>query len=154
MAGYKGYSMSNNAVSAYESGEKPYSRWTKADILEELDAAVLAGMLPFEALETADRMKAADLKSIVLQRSSWHHTSKFYNRTNFYTVDPDRMKGYLEEHEAKNHPVSARCRVCIGKTENGDCVYEYRVLRGYETSLGFTHGGHTYLKCLNEYELI
>lgn len=25
MAGYKGYSMSNNAISAYESGENPFS---------------------------------------------------------------------------------------------------------------------------------
>lgn len=29
MAGYSGYSMSNNAVDAYESGEKPRSKWTK-----------------------------------------------------------------------------------------------------------------------------
>lgn len=34
MAGYSGYSMSNNAVAAYENGEKPLSKWKKADILE------------------------------------------------------------------------------------------------------------------------
>lgn len=33
MAGYSGWSMSNNAVTAYEDGEKPLSRWTKVDIL-------------------------------------------------------------------------------------------------------------------------
>ena len=33
MAGYKGFSMSNNAVAAYESGEKPISKWTKREIL-------------------------------------------------------------------------------------------------------------------------
>lgn len=32
MAGYNGFSMSNNAVAAYEDGEKPLSKWTKADI--------------------------------------------------------------------------------------------------------------------------
>lgn len=29
MAGYNGYSMSNNAVAAYENGEKPLSKWKK-----------------------------------------------------------------------------------------------------------------------------
>lgn len=28
MAGYKGWAMSNNAVAAYENGEKPLSKWT------------------------------------------------------------------------------------------------------------------------------
>jgi len=87
MAGYKGYSMSNNAVSAYENGEKPLSKWTKTAIMDELDAAYLAGELPLSALETADGMKADELKAAVLRRSSWHHTSKFYNRTVFYSVD-------------------------------------------------------------------
>lgn len=27
MAGYQGYSMSNNAVQAYKHGEKPRSKW-------------------------------------------------------------------------------------------------------------------------------
>lgn len=34
MAGYHGYSMSNNAVSAYADGEMPLSKWTKAEILD------------------------------------------------------------------------------------------------------------------------
>ena len=32
MAGYCGYSMSNNAVDAYNNGEKPISKWKKQDI--------------------------------------------------------------------------------------------------------------------------
>lgn len=31
--GYSGYSMSNNAVAAYEDGEKPLSKWSKSDII-------------------------------------------------------------------------------------------------------------------------
>lgn len=31
--GYRGYSMSNNAVAAYEDGEKPLSKWSKSDII-------------------------------------------------------------------------------------------------------------------------
>lgn len=34
MAGYYGYSMSNNAVEAYKSGEKPFSKWTKTEIIK------------------------------------------------------------------------------------------------------------------------
>lgn len=37
MAGYNGFSMSNNAVAAYEDGEKPLSKWTKADIFEIIE---------------------------------------------------------------------------------------------------------------------
>lgn len=34
--GYDGYSMSNNARSAYDDGERPLSKWTKAAIMSEI----------------------------------------------------------------------------------------------------------------------
>lgn len=37
MAGYNGYSMSNNAVAAYEDGEMPLSKWSKTAILEVIE---------------------------------------------------------------------------------------------------------------------
>ena len=37
MAGYNGWSMSNNAVMAYKDGEKPLSKWTKKDILDAIE---------------------------------------------------------------------------------------------------------------------
>ena len=46
MAGYNGWSMSNNAVAAYEDGEKPLSKWTKADIfdaIKEQEKTTLSG---------------------------------------------------------------------------------------------------------------
>lgn len=91
MAGYDGYSMSNNAREAYESGEKPMSKWTKTAIMDELDKAYCAGDLPLEALETADGMKASDLKDAVLVYASWHHTSAKYNKTAFYRVEPEKL---------------------------------------------------------------
>lgn len=36
MAGYYNYSMSNNAKDAYSSGEMPYSKWTKSEMLNRL----------------------------------------------------------------------------------------------------------------------
>lgn len=81
MAGYMGFSMSNNAFDAYMNGEKPMSRWKKQDILDELE-----GNVPENVLEVAKKMKADDLRNACLVRTSWHHTSEYYNRTDFYSV--------------------------------------------------------------------
>lgn len=39
-SGYNGYSMSNRAVAAYESGENPLSKWTKKDLLSHMNIMV------------------------------------------------------------------------------------------------------------------
>lgn len=36
--GYRGYSMSNNAVDAYNDGEMPLSKWTKRELLDAIEA--------------------------------------------------------------------------------------------------------------------
>lgn len=81
MAGYSGYSMSNNAVDAYECGKRPLSKWTKASILE-----MLAENNGEEFAEAAKPYKAKLLKEALLVTHEWHHTSSRYNRTNFYEV--------------------------------------------------------------------
>jgi len=88
MAGYDGFSMSNNARLAYEAGEKPKSKWTKDAIILELKRA---GVDPVQ-IAVVRRFPASVLKEIGLSRSSWHHTSSRYNRTDFYTVDVDRLE--------------------------------------------------------------
>ena len=102
MAGYKGYSMSNNAVEAYESGEKPMSKWTREAIIGEIEA--MTGESE-EAVKTALKpYTAAELRNRLLGYSSWHHTSCRYNRTNFYVVEDletlqaikDRLSGEEE----------------------------------------------------------
>ena len=80
MAGYKGYSMSNNAVAAYDDGEKPLSKWTKSEIIDELE------ILNDDVSAGLKKMTGAQVKSEFLEKSSWHHTSKMYNRTNFYSI--------------------------------------------------------------------
>jgi len=80
MAGYKGHSMSNNAVDAYTSGEKPYSKWNKANILEWLNEDFTE-----EQVKKLEAMPLDILKGLLVQ-SSWHHTSKHYNETDFYSV--------------------------------------------------------------------
>jgi hypothetical protein len=84
MAGYKGYSMSNNAAAAYEDGEKPLSAWTKAEILAAIESADLDRKFDLEKLM---RLTVGELRLHGLYKSSWHHTSSRYNRTNFHSLD-------------------------------------------------------------------
>ena len=97
MAGYQNYSMSNNAVDAYENGEKPLSKWTKQDILDEMRQIGYSA----EMLEKAKSTNVSNLKSAMMRRSSWHHTSCKYNRTNFYSVDSDKTLNDLDFKEIK-----------------------------------------------------
>ena len=79
MAGYKDdYSMSNNAADAYEAGEKPLSKWTKKNILAIVGQEVINRNPELKALNLKE------LRAIFLTQDGWHHTSKFYNETNFY----------------------------------------------------------------------
>lgn len=117
MAGYSGYSMSNNAVDAYESGEKPRSKWTKAAILNAIEAEVLNGTLSLQCnIEKLKQAPLSFLRTKVLQYASWHHTSKYFNGTDFYSLDTDylasltdkRSNEYVErcrkeQSQAKNH---------------------------------------------------
>lgn len=102
MAGYAGFSMSNNAVAAYADGEMPLSKWTKAAILEAVQTAVDEGdaVINFD-LDLLKKVKVAELKEFLLYKSSWHHTSSRYNRTDFYSLDVDRLEELTVEDVLK-----------------------------------------------------
>lgn len=89
MAGYNGYSMSNNAVAAYASGEKPLTKWTKSVILEEIEENT---NISEEKFATLGKMTSKELKDAFLFASSWHHTSKFYNCTDFFSLDFEKIE--------------------------------------------------------------
>ena len=90
MAGYDGYSMSNNARLAYQSGERPLSKWNKDAFLEEV--ADLEG----EIYEKVKNTPLYILKEFLCY-SSWHHTSKHYNITNFYSFNLESFVSATEE---------------------------------------------------------
>lgn len=90
MSGYNGYSMSNNAVLAYHSGQRPKSKWTKSDILAQLTS------LGYDTTN-AKKLTVAEMKSLFLSWASWHHTSSMYNCTDFYKVS---VNGVTDEHIA------------------------------------------------------
>ena len=94
MAGYSGWSMSNNAVDAYDEGERPLSKWTKAEILYEIKEQEVELQCSMEKLR---KIPLKVLKDTCLKCSSWHHTSKYYNETDFYALDIDALEELTNE---------------------------------------------------------
>ena len=91
MAGYHNYSMSNNAVSAYESGEKPLSKWTKAEMVKQAIPYLTCDVSLFK------RLTVKEMRRVALCESSWHHTSSWYNKTSFYSIDDDYLSIITDE---------------------------------------------------------
>lgn len=93
-SGYHGFSMSNRAIDAYENGEMPLSKWTKEQILNAIDNYKKESDDPtvhlfYSVFYELAKVKASVLKAHLLLKSSWHHTSKFCNCTDFYSIDFD-----------------------------------------------------------------
>ena len=75
MAGYNyRRGMSNNAVDAYRHNIKPISRFTAQD-LREADIHISLGFARWLA-------KKKHWKPV-----AWHHSSKYYNKVNFYSLE-------------------------------------------------------------------
>lgn len=88
-SGYVGWSMSRRAAEAYESGEMPKSKWTKKAIIGAVRAACDELDLMYDP--HIERLRKDELFGQFLYASSWHHTSKFFNATDFYAVDEDAV---------------------------------------------------------------
>lgn len=92
--GYRGCSMSTRAVIAYESGERPKSKWTKAAMLEAIEDYCDEHGIEFD--ETRFRLTKSELFDRFFEWKSWHHTGKYANVTDFYGVDEDAVATALE----------------------------------------------------------
>lgn len=78
MAGYADdWSMSNNAIDAYDRGLRPRSKWSKADILNALPAEACTYL-------KLNEYPLEFLREYFLYPEEWHHTSKLYNKTEFF----------------------------------------------------------------------
>ena len=100
--GYDGWSMSNNARDAYERGEKPLSKWRKADILDELKK------IAPDKVSMVEKYNLETLKKYLLTRSAWHHTSMYYNETDFYSLDESYIEDFSADDVKKWVPVVAK----------------------------------------------
>ena len=102
--------MSNNAVSAYENGRMPISKWSKNLILEKISE-----FYP-EVLELASKEHIDKLREIFLYKSEYHHTSKYYNVTDFYAFDEELdMNDILDELNQKYYVWDRMTRETLGK---------------------------------------
>ncbi|RYQ42379.1 hypothetical protein PG2000B_1072 [Bifidobacterium pseudolongum subsp. globosum] len=97
--GYVGWSMSVRAEQAYESGEMPKSKWTKQAML-----AAIHDWLDDHHIQLTDK-QARNLSKLprmvmfenLFCASSWHHTSKQFNKTDFYALDADALRALIDE---------------------------------------------------------
>lgn len=97
--GYSGWSMSNNAVAAYDCGEMPKSKWTKKAIV----AAIIAACDEKDLVYNPDieKMTKSDLFGQFMDWSGWHHTSKYCNETDFYAVYDQAVEDFFEPMPAE-----------------------------------------------------
>lgn len=97
-SGYCGSSMSVRAMEAYEAGEKPKSKWTKKVML-----AAIKETLWYYDKDTEENMalfskfKKDELFNEFFEWSSWHHTGKFANETDFYDVNEEKVIDFLND---------------------------------------------------------
>lgn len=93
--------MSVNAVEAYADGERPISKWTKTAILSAIAEVYADEPNVFAA---AGSLTLEGLRHVFLMCSSWHHTSKYFNETDFYiiaeNVTTDDIATYLQDRQA------------------------------------------------------
>lgn len=102
MAGYIGYSMSCNAADARDRGLRPISEWSKGLILDTIMEAIENEELTLQFdVELLRKVKLSDLKREALVCEEWHHTSKFYNRTDFYGLDLVNLEELEEDDVLK-----------------------------------------------------
>lgn len=104
--GYINYSMSDNAAAAYKDGKAPLSKWNK----ERAARVLLENGVNFDAR----RFFGGEWKK-ELTFDSWHHTSKFYNRTDFYSFDCEELVGKFPATEEDG---LAFCREIVEKAES------------------------------------
>lgn len=82
MAGYSGYSKSNNAIKAEREG-----KMNKTQLLKWCrDRGLFPGL-------------TTKIIAKVLRPCEWHHTSKHYNATNYYSVE----ELYERRHEVRSY---------------------------------------------------
>lgn len=94
-SGYSGWSMSNNAVAAYENGEMPRSKWTKKAIIQAVGSYCDDYDLAYDP--QIEKMKKEELFNRFIELTSWHHTSKYCNATNFYGINEGAVREVFPE---------------------------------------------------------
>lgn len=102
MAGYKDYSMSNNAASAYGDNRMPLSKWTKTEMLDSIEN-YLHRIGNKDHYRKFENLTKKELTQFLSTDGEWHHTSKFYNKTPFYAINEGEIDRFCEAGETANY---------------------------------------------------
>ena len=71
----------------------PISKWTKKALLDEIDEVIDVDSV----IDGLEKMTKSELMERFLVRSSWHHTGAFYQATDFYKIDRDKVEAASRE---------------------------------------------------------
>ena len=128
--------MSCRAVEAYDYGAMPKSKWTKSALVSGIVSEIFGNQIEPEICKALNAHSVDFLKKNFLEYDSWHHTGKFYNRTDFYRVaalEESEALEVLQREEVKAEPVKdpaipARANwVEFSRTSRGWRAEEYSV---------------------------
>lgn len=142
-SGYSGFSMSKRAAAAYDGGEMPRSKWTKSAIVERVREFCDDEDLAYDT--AVEKMAKSELFNRFISWSSWHHTSRMINATDFYSLDeaacreafrPLTAEEIAEKQAAKaaaNEAEKARAASLGDKeAERTAAIAAYKEAHGYE----------------------
>ena len=124
--------MSVNARAAYEAGEMPRSKWTKAAILGALRGYCDEMDLLYDpAVESETK---AALFDRFIAYSSWHHTGAYARETEFFALDEAAVVGAFRElgpeEAAERDRIRAQAAARVQEAERhrreAECLFEYR----------------------------
>ena len=93
--GYLGSSMSVRAAEAYEQGEMPISRWTKAAIIQAVKGYCFDFDLAYDP--DIEKKTKAELVKEFLEYKSWHHSSRTAREVEFFGLNEDAVCRSFEQ---------------------------------------------------------
>lgn len=95
------------------------------------------------------KVEVKTLKDNFLYKSSWHHSSKFYNEVDFYSVDTDKIESISEKE------LNELLNISVKKEKEKEVIGEITVqvwggtrkhpkVIGYDTQKGVVRGDFLY----------
>lgn len=85
--------MYKNAEEAYIHGERPLSKWKKSNILDWIRSERIQLTCSIDLLQ---KVPEALFKQVFLKKTGCYKTSFYYNETDFFMVDRDKLESITE----------------------------------------------------------
>ena len=134
--GYIGKKFSERAYDAYCENIKPYSQFSKDDILEHYSRQFIKDL-------NLEKYSLNVLKKVFLEYDSWHHVGSYYNEIDFYKLSDENdileensiqeIKDYLNliKEELKKERLESKKEKTNKPLEKVYFEYEEDITNGY-----------------------